>query len=363
MNKKQFFSLVIGIAISAITLYLAFRNVPFSDLVAYFKKIDYLWILPAIICCIVSFLLRAYRWQLLLSETCKLPFFRLYHPMMIGFMLNCILPGRVGELVRPVIFSKRESVSFATAVSTIAAERVFDLLMLLALLAAVLGVVKIDPDLVYRFGGQELSRETLMAIAGGMGKLCFVVVFGIACLQVTALREGGKRLMFGIVEHTPGLPRKARKTIRQKVADPIARIVDQFAEGFALVRRPLPLVLCLLLSAGVWLLQVLPYWLVAQGSPGIQATFFELTAVMVIVSFFIALPSVPGFWGLWEAGGVFALGLFGIAGGDAAGFTLLIHAVLMFPVIFMGGISALTIGFRPGAVSPPPETKEAVHPL
>jgi uncharacterized membrane protein YbhN (UPF0104 family) len=66
-----------------------------------------------------------------------------------------------------------------------------------------------------------------------------------------------------------------------------------------------------------------------------------MTTTMVIICFFIALPSVPGYWGVWEAGGVFALALFGVNQRDAAGFTLVNHAVQLFPVILIGLISAL----------------------
>ena len=65
---------------------------------------------------------------------------------------------------------------------------------------------------------------------------------------------------------------------------------------------------------------------------------------MIIICFFIALPSVPGFWGLWEVGGVFALALFGISTSDAAGYTLANHAVQMFPVILIGLGSAVATG-------------------
>ena len=65
---------------------------------------------------------------------------------------------------------------------------------------------------------------------------------------------------------------------------------------------------------------------------------------MLIVCFFIALPSAPGFWGLWEAGGVFAMLLFGVSEKEAAGFTLANHAIQMFPVIIMGLISAFITG-------------------
>ena len=67
-------------------------------------------------------------------------------------------------------------------------------------------------------------------------------------------------------------------------------------------------------------------------------------AVMVLICFFIALPSVPGFWGLWEAGGVFALLLFGISTKEAAGFALASHTLQLFPVILIGLISAWISG-------------------
>ena len=97
---------------------------------------------------------------------------------------------------------------------------------------------------------------------------------------------------------------------------------------------------CIILSAVIWCLSALSYYLMAKGCPGIHLSFSEMFAVMLIICFFIALPSVPGFWGIWEAGGVFALAIFGISSKQAAGFTLANHAVQMFPVIIVGLISA-----------------------
>jgi uncharacterized membrane protein YbhN (UPF0104 family) len=79
----------------------------------------------------------------------------------------------------------------------------------------------------------------------------------------------------------------------------------------------------------------------AQGCPGIDLSFLEISATMIIICFVIALPSVPGFWGIWEAGGVFALLLIGVSSKEAAGFTLVNHAIQIFPVILIGIISAM----------------------
>jgi len=47
---------------------------------------------------------------------------------------------------------------------------------------------------------------------------------------------------------------------------------------------------------------------------------------------------------LWEAGGVFALSLFGVTQKDALGFTLINHAIHIFPVIIFGLVSAWVTG-------------------
>jgi len=96
---------------------------------------------------------------------------------------------------------------------------------------------------------------------------------------------------------------------------------------------------------------VVSYYLMSLGCPGIELSMMQIGAVMVMICFFVALPSVPGFWGVWEAGGVFALTLFGVAAKDAAGYTLVNHAVQIFPVILIGLGSAMTSGVNVWQVS------------
>ncbi len=126
MKNHLIISLMVGMALSVAALYFAFRNVPLNDLLHYLKSINYLWAFPAVILVLVSFFFRALRWQFILASSHKIGIWRAFHPMMIGFMINCILPGRLGEFARPVILQKNEKIPFATGIATVAAERVFD---------------------------------------------------------------------------------------------------------------------------------------------------------------------------------------------------------------------------------------------
>jgi uncharacterized protein (TIRG00374 family) len=129
-----------------------------------------------------------------------------------------------------------------------------------------------------------------------------------------------------------------------KVCLPITKSLANISSGMALVKQPIRTVVCLVISLGIWLVAALSYYVFSIGCPAIDLNLMEMTAVMIIICFVIALPSVPGFWGLWEAGGVFALAFFGVSEKEAAGFTLANHAVQVIPVILIGLLSAWISG-------------------
>jgi len=346
MNRKTTVSLLLSIAISALALYLAFRNVPLKDLAAYLASINVLWIIPAVLVVLLSFILRALRWKIILTSTQKLAFWPTYHPMMIGFMINCILPGRIGEVARPAILKKKEGVPFTAGLATVATERIFDAGLLIAFFAAVLAFVDIDPQVSIPFGKYTLNRETLMTIGTGLFRLCLVGIAGILVISISTTRN----LLIELIQRLPGwllfLQEHQRVWVRNKACTILINIINNFADGFAMVKSPAKLAACTGLSVVIWILSAVSYYVMALGCPGVDLSFIELSAVMIIVCFFIALPSVPGFWGIWEAGGVFAMALFGVPAREAAGFTLANHAVQMFPIIIAGLYSAVLTGVK-----------------
>ena len=344
MNKRILLSLFVGVVFSAVALYLALRNVPFDQLIDYLGSMNYLWVMPATVVGVISFMLRAVRWQLILGVDRRIGYWRTFHAMMIGFMLNCILPARVGELARAVILKQKERVPFTTGIATVAAERVLDLVFLLLMLAVVLSFVSVDSGKSHTFAGYHLDRDTLINVSRTMVHLCLILVCVILVMSIEKTRALIKRLLALL----PGLFSFAGPAFREKVqtrlSDRLIGMVDNFASGFVLVKRPGQMLGCVVLSILVWGSLAFSYYLTAVGAPGIGLTYAEIAAMMVIICFFIALPSAPGFWGLWEAGGVFALSLFGVSAREAAGYTLANHAIQLFPVIVIGLASALITG-------------------
>jgi len=351
MKKTASLSLFIGLAVSIAALYLAFRQVPFSDLMAYLKSINYLWIIPTILLALAGFTLRVYRWQLILGSSQPVGFWQAFHPLMIGFMLNCILPGRVGEVARPIILQQKEQFPFSTGLATVAAERTFDAIILLLLFSWMLTVVQIDPVLEIHFGGYILNKTLLISAAKGITRLSLLLLAGIVLVALESSRNWMNRLFLRIPKLFFFTSQAFQELVYQRFSLFLVRFTLTFSRGFLLLKEPWKMAECFGLSLLIWGLNVLSYYTMTLGAPGVELSFAELSVVMVIVCLFISIPSVPGFWGIWEAGGVFALALFGVSAKDAAGFTLANHAVQMFPVIIVGMGSAIVTGVNVWQVS------------
>ena len=180
-----------------------------------------------------------------------------------------------------------------------------------------------------------------MTIGKGTFKLLLLLIVGIVLMAFNKTRNVIKNL----ITRMPGIfffaGPEFKEKIQKKICEPLVGIVENFAAGFTLVKYPMKICACASLSVIIWGLAAFSYYLVSLGCPGIELSFIEITAIMIIICFFIALPSVPGYWGIWEAGGVFAMLLFGVSYKDAAGYTLANHAIQIFPVIFVGLISAM----------------------
>lgn len=337
---------MLGTALSAAALYLAFRNIPIDQLVTYLASINYLWIIPAVAASLSAFFVRALRWRSILEPVRKISVAKAYHAIMIGFMLNIILPGRIGEISRPAIINRQENVSFSTGLATVAIERIFDIMIMLIGFSVITANFRMDPGFTADFGGYHMNSETLVSAAKNTALAGTAI---IAAMFLLVFKKARNLLISGIMK-VPDLlfflSIVSKNRVEERFCIPLAGIIENFSAGFLLVKNPVKIMRCIILTLIIWILTALSYYLLALGCPGIDLSFTEIAAVMVIVCFFIALPSAPGFWGLWEAGGIFAMSVFGISLTDAAGYTLTNHVIQMLPVVAAGILSAAITGIK-----------------
>lgn len=157
-----------GLIISLLALWLAFRSANLAQVAQALREANYFYLLPAALLVWLGLVFRALSWRVILGG--QVPYARVYHAMNEGYLLNNLLPFRLGEFGRAYLISRgsRGSVTAAQALSSVVVERVIDLLMILMLLLAYL------PQLAGL--GLGTSFAIVSGLIGGTGLFALVLL-------------------------------------------------------------------------------------------------------------------------------------------------------------------------------------------
>lgn len=125
----------VGLLIAGSLLYYVFKDWDLSDLLERFKQVDYSWVLLSVFLSIISHVIRAYRWNLLLNPLGykHLTVFRTFLAVMIGYFVNLLAP-RAGEITRCGIMKKNDGVNMSVSLGSVVAERIVDLIGLIVII-------------------------------------------------------------------------------------------------------------------------------------------------------------------------------------------------------------------------------------
>jgi glycosyltransferase 2 family protein len=133
--KSNWFRVTIGTLISIVFLLLALKDVPLDEVGRSLTRVNYFWVVLAMIVMVAQSWLRAVRWiQLYYPLQKGLRAFQMLGIVLISQMLNIAIPWRVGEIARIYLAREIEKRNAAQTIATLAIEKFLDVLMLLALL-------------------------------------------------------------------------------------------------------------------------------------------------------------------------------------------------------------------------------------
>lgn len=284
---------LIGLVVTLFFLALVLTRIQFDKVGEAFVHAKYLYLIPAITVTMVAYLVRAYRWQLILKPTKPVPFKRAYPIMMIGFMANNLLPARIGEFVRAYTLGSHEKVSKSLSLATIVLERVCDGLTLIALMGLSLLVFP-SPR---QTGDVEFVEYFSTAVFGG----------AILFLVFLLVRE---KLALKVVSFLmKPLPRKLEHRAHQ--------LLMSFVLGLHALKRRATLGGIVLLSLLVWAMEGTSYYLMLYAF-NLQDKMTPLQLVgagiflLVFVNLGTMVPSAPGFVGVYQAAAVLALSAYNV---------------------------------------------------
>lgn len=326
MKRWQFWA---GLLISAVFLYFSLRGLKLGEVWGSVQSAQYLWLLPGIAVYFAGVWVRSWRWHYMLRPLKKIPTRSMFPIVTIGYMGNNIYPARAGEVLRAVILKQREGVPVSASLATVIVERIFDGVVML-------GFVFVNLSELAKLTGDsgvvgQMDIRTI-AIAGTIVFVGALLVFLLAAMFPHTAEAILDRLL-------PLLPQR----FHVKVKD----IALKFLSGLDSLRSPLEALMIFLTTVIIWLLETAKYWFVMHAF-GFSVSFFGLMLMNGIVNLATTLPSAPGYVGTFDAPGIAVLTAYGVPGEIAAGYTLVLHAALWFPITLLGAFFYLRQPLRWG---------------
>jgi uncharacterized protein (TIRG00374 family) len=266
-----------------------------------------------------SLITRAARWQIYFLPKRRVPFKPLLSTLAISYMASTFLPLRAGELVRAVFLGQRQGIPIPGIVGTILVEKLFDFLAIGVMLAVLL----------------VLKASALPPAAQVAGvSITAVILVGFTFIVALAIWREPTLNVVGFFERR--LPFASRLHLRDAAM--------HFAEGTDSLRDGRLWVLLLAWTAVTWLCAI------GSTVAGMSALNlpFDLPAtlfVVVLTSTGQAVPSSPGYVGVYHAAATLALTTFGVDTATALGVALITHAFSYGSLVVVGLIALWTGGY------------------
>jgi uncharacterized protein (TIRG00374 family) len=317
----------LGIALSGVALWLTLRGIDFGLVVEHIRRANPFLLAVMTAAATGIFPLRARRWRpILQSVSPDLPFLPLWRATAIGMMVSNVVPARAGELARAYALAREtRRVPFTAGFASVAVDRGFDAAVVLLLMF----VAMLDPS--FSSGAIVAGQPASRVIAGG----AVLAGSGLAVLFLMARFPEAVVRAYGIV---------ARR-IAPRIAERGGHLLRTFVSGLGVLRQPLLFAEVLWWTLLHWLLNAFAFWL-GFLAVGIDAPFSAALFLQGLIAIGVALPSAPGFFGIFELFAKAGLTIYGVPDDLAVAWAISFHFLSFIPITLVGGWYFVRLGLH-----------------
>lgn len=336
--KKGWVQALLFLPLTLLLLYLAFRRVDPASLVDSLRKARWNFIVAALLLSLLSHLVRAHRWTLLLNPVSERPVStaRCFYALMVGYFFNLLLP-RVGEVVRCVHLQRLGGPKGEESFGTVISERLFDLLMflLLTLVAVALSI--------NRFGAflrDQVFTPFFDNLRSNGPGLALILLLAAMTAGVTLLLLGwrgylGKRFQGWLHGFSHGIIRGIRSVLS--------------------LERPLLFITDTLL---LWLLYWAMTWMIVLSFPTSAGLPLSSSLILLVVGTFGMLIPVQGGIGSYHLAVMLWLEVEGLTRTEGLALATISHGLQMLIMLVVPALLYLYYLVR----KPTPSNPVAKHP-
>jgi len=296
--KKYVFG-VIGLVLMALMLWLLFRNTDWHEVRKALAASNKWLLVASLVPLALAHPARIRRWSFIVRAAQPATFWQMFSATQIGFLANAVLPGRAGEVIRPLVLTRLTRLPFSKSMALNAVDRLTDLFGLLAVMAVSLIAFQPAGDLsipAATFGTDEAITLTVRQYrqgAFGTGVFLLIIVAGFVGLYTN------RNVVLWISTKVFGL-------ISKRVADYVNGMINHFADGLHVFKSPVDLARSVGWSFITWGLNLAGLALALMAFD-VEFPWYAPFVMQAILAVAIAAPNTPGFVGPFHIAIVLAL--------------------------------------------------------
>ncbi len=310
-------SLMITLALALILLVLAFSGVDWEEMLVTVRQGQPLHLLLAFVFMSTAYFLRGLRWRTLLSAEKPLNPFTVFWGTCVGYLGNAFLPARAGEVIRSVLIGMRTGINTLFVFATALTERIFDAALLVLIVVVLLPIFDAVPDWLLD------ARQVMLLIGFG----------GLAGLLLAPLLE-------------PMILRILSLIVPTSIEPMLRGAAEKFILGLRAFQTPLRAGLFIGITLLTWSVDVL-VGLQMAAAFGLELSPEQVLFLLAALGLSSAVPSTPGYVGVYQFVAVTVLGPFGVAQEAALVYILAFQAVTYAVVIVWGGLGLWRLNVNP----------------
>ncbi len=300
-------SWAVSFLLAGVLLYFSLRHVDWARVWHTIAAAQWRYLAAATCFTIFSFFLRSVRWRILLNAETWFSIPTVFWANMAGYMGNNFLPARAGELIRSYLISNRSSLSKTYVLTTALSERLMDVIALVLWSSLVLLGVNPKPRWM-----QDLSRT--MAIVAGAGAFTIMLLPHTGSLVETLLQ---------------------RIPLPQRWRAPLMRLAEQVLLGLRAFHDWGRFSGFVALTVVIWMSDAFGT-IVGARALGITISFRVAMLLLTALGLGSALPSTPGYVGIYQFVAVTVLTPFGVGRDEALAYILVAQAMASVVILATG---------------------------
>lgn len=315
---KSFIQYSIIILIGVVSLYYVYSGTDWSDLWDKIIHTNYFWITIGMLISLLSHFLRGYRAVMLYDAlNYKVSVKYSFYAVMIGYMMNTLIP-RSGEVSRCASLVKTNDVPIEKSLGTVVTERIFDMLILILILAFVFFM---QFDVLTKYI-QNSNSSSVQSTSSGINLKLILILASVVVVGIFFLVR--KKL--------------ADNPLFKKVVD----LVKGFGEGLMSVRQVKNPMLFIFLTVSIWACYILMmYFCLFAMKSTENLGFMQCLTVFAIGAIGVVIPAPGG--GTYVAAIIQSLLFYGVAKEDGRAYATVVQGIQMMLLLVVGAICSYLV--------------------